>query len=133
MRGCAQAAESRASMCVEQGRPTSPTHNKRNILIASVLKSRQVECSVSPAHFSFFLKNTTWERHQHTQVGSAIQPTRWVCEGVGPDPHTRSDLEFLEWTGARMAMFWTRKLKNYPWDYVCIVNRLLIGVHAYWG
>ena len=41
---------------------------------------------------------------------------------------TRSGLEFPERTGARMATFWKRELVGFPWNEVCIVNRLLSGV-----
>ena len=41
---------------------------------------------------------------------------------------TRSGLEFPERTGARMETFWKRELVGFPWNEVCIVNRLLSGV-----
>ena len=41
---------------------------------------------------------------------------------------TRSGLEFPERTGARMVTFWKRELVGFPWNGVCIVNRLLSGV-----
>lgn len=82
----------------------------------------------------FFLFKEYYLGKTPTHAGRLfLQARQEGCEGVGPNPHSRRGLEFLEWTGARMALFWERELKNYPWNYVCIVNRLFIGAHVYWG